>query len=649
MGICSWNLSPFADEKMSNSRGFNSAVTGTHKLVLRSHGPQGGLGTRRKVIFRLSVLAAAFLTLSFAPNQTNPTLPQTTPRFKIGVDLVPVDVTVLDRKGNPVLDLGRSDFTVFEDGVEQDIVHFSLETFPTGQHETVASETGRSAPVDALQHPGFRRFLIVLGRGGHETFRPIEKLSDFVRGSLGPADEVAVIAYNRATDFTTDHGKIADFLDRFQELNPYVERIMSLHYSGLASFFGTRRFPPSLQPRIDRLFEEVSEGTHEVATGEGVDDSADRGAAENLMTALREAMPVKIADAQREFEGPGGTDRWDGSGPNPYGLPRQNNGGPSPENRSFEEYVRHRLETDQDLLNIFAGIEYLRYLEGEKHLVYFSSSGLFLPKADNRETIGRIAADARVRIDTFKTEGLFLKLSGQRQNRFAQGSFRRDYAIRSLQQVSRETGGTACIHRSIKDALKLVGRATSRVYLLGYVPKNSNPDGSFRKIEVKVDRKDVRVLARGGYFARPRLQPYDRERMIIYARVTAAAEHPGDIDDFPFSVSIANLRREKESVHFELALKTADTPALQGDERGKSPQKLVAGLFFLARNGELLDTRWKDITLQRSTARIEEAASTGLTVRWGVEMPRKTGHGYLKVVVYDPSSDRVGSRVVKLR
>lgn len=602
-------------------------------------------------MLKIPVIAAAVLSLSLAPPQQVPDQsPQTAPRFKVGVDLVPVDVTVLDRHGNPVLDLGRSDFTVFEDGLKQDIVHFSLETFPTGpDHETVAPETGQPAPADALQHPGFRRFLIVLGRGGHETFRPIEKLADFVRRSLGPADEVAVIAYNRATDFTTDHEKIADFLDRFQEVNPYVERIMTLHYSGLASFFGTRRFPPSLQPRIDRLFDEVSESTHEVATGKGVADTADPGSSENLMTALREAMPVKIADARREFEGPEGNDHWDGAGPNPYGLPREQRGGPSPEDSSFEEYVRHRLETDQDLLNIFAGIEYLRYLEGEKHLIYFSSAGLFLPKADNRETIGRIAADARVRIDTFKTEGLFLKLSDQRRNRFAQGSFTRDYAIRSLQQVSRETGGTTCIHRSIRDALQLVGRATSRVYLLGYVPKNSNLDGGFRRIEVKVDRKDVRVLARGGYFAKPRLQPYDRERMIVYARVTAAAEHPGDIDDFPFSVSIANLQREKESTHFDLALKIAGKAALQDSRSGTRSQKLIAGLFFLARNGELLDTRWKDITLQRPTMRQGEGASAGLTVRWRAEMPRKPGRGYLKVVLYDPLSDRVGSRVVKLR
>ncbi len=595
------------------------------------------------------VIAVATLSLSLAPQKTAQDQPQPIPRFRVGVDVVPFDVSVLDGKGNPVLDLQPSDFTIFEDGVEQEIVHFSLEEFATGSDKPTALPTAAERPpMEGLRRPAFRRFLIVLGRGEHETFQPIAKLADFVRDSLGPADEVAVIAYNRATDFTTDHARIAEFLDRFQELNTYVDRITALRFSGLASVFGSRRFPPSLQPKIDELFDKVSEELHQVSSAQGTREGADPEVRENLMAAMRGAMPARLADAHREFEGPNAGQRWDGSGPAPYGMPSEKLDPAGAEDDSFEENVRHRLEIDQDLLNIFAGIEYLRYLEGEKHLIYFSSAGLFLPKPDNRESLAQVAADARVRIDTFKTEGVFLKLSDSRRNRFAQGSFTGDYAIRSLQEVARETGGTSCIHRNVDDALELVGKATSRVYLLGYVSKNPNLDGRFREIKVKVDRQDLRVLARSGYYARPRLQPYDRDRMIIYARVTAAAEHPGNIDDLPFAVSISDLHRREDSLQFDISFEFSPGPAPANQPNDDDSHKFVVGLFLLDRKGELVETRWRDITLRLSKERGAEATPAGLVVGWPVEVARKIESGYLKVVLYDPASDRVGSRVERI-
>jgi hypothetical protein len=43
-------------------------------------------------------------------------------------------------------------------------------------------------------------------------------------------------------------------------------------------------------------------------------------------------------------------------------------------------------------------------------------------------------------------------------------------------------------------------------YLLAYTPKRP-PDGSFRRIEVRLDRKDAEVRVRKGYFAVKRRRP----------------------------------------------------------------------------------------------------------------------------------------------
>src|SRR5215831_18962438 len=47
--------------------------------------------------------------------------------IKVDTDLVPMDVTVTDSKGRLVRNLAKSDFKLFEDGVERPIASFNIE------------------------------------------------------------------------------------------------------------------------------------------------------------------------------------------------------------------------------------------------------------------------------------------------------------------------------------------------------------------------------------------------------------------------------------------------------------------------------------------------------------------------------------------
>lgn len=95
--------------------------------------------------------------------------------------------------------------------------------------------------------------------------------------------------------------------------------------------------------------------------------------------------------------------------------------------------------------------------------------------------------------------------------------------VDSLFRLYNETGGRAIINTN--DHKLQVGRIigdASAYYLLGYAPTRDMADGRFHKIQVKVKRRGVRVLARQGYWA-----PSAKE---MTPDVALAAAEPGLVE-----------------------------------------------------------------------------------------------------------------------
>jgi VWFA-related protein len=76
-----------------------------------------------------------------------------------------------------------------------------------------------------------------------------------------------------------------------------------------------------------------------------------------------------------------------------------------------------------------------------------------------------------------------------------------------LQRMAATTGGQAFFPASVKELDRIyegIQREIVARYSLGYVSSDSRMDGSWRKVEVKLKRKDlknVRLRTRAGYFA----------------------------------------------------------------------------------------------------------------------------------------------------
>lgn len=154
-----------------------------------------------------------------ATQQDPPPASQQPPVFRAGTNQVRVDVTVLDRKGQPLTNLTKEDFEVREDGVPQ-----AIDTIKLVEATGEAPENDTSLPIRSPQHAAVEaarddiRVFVIFWDEYHigqmaPAIRAREALGNFVQFAFGPTDLVAVtdqLTPSDAIRFTRDRRALAD-------------------------------------------------------------------------------------------------------------------------------------------------------------------------------------------------------------------------------------------------------------------------------------------------------------------------------------------------------------------------------------------------------------------------------------------------------
>jgi VWFA-related protein len=76
--------------------------------------------------------------------------------------------------------------------------------------------------------------------------------------------------------------------------------------------------------------------------------------------------------------------------------------------------------------------------------------------------------------------------------------------VGAAKRLSDETGGrviSVSSEKKLSEAFDQISEELRSQYTLGYYPTNTTHDGKFRKIKVDTENKDLKVLARKGYYA----------------------------------------------------------------------------------------------------------------------------------------------------
>ena len=174
---------------------------------------------------RAAVVAGVVASLALA--QSQPQVPP--PKFRSGVDVVLLDVTVLDRERRPVRGLRSSDFTILEEGRPQPIVSFEELDSPEPDGSLVPwmREVAPDVRTNAAED---RRIILLVLDDANISFRHTQDVRNIGRqivDQLGPADQVAVI-------FTGNNGKSQEFTnDRAvlrKAVDGYVDTSMPRDY-----------------------------------------------------------------------------------------------------------------------------------------------------------------------------------------------------------------------------------------------------------------------------------------------------------------------------------------------------------------------------------------------------------------------------------
>jgi VWFA-related protein len=176
--------------------------------------------------------------------------------IRSGVVLVPVDVRVVDKRGNPVTDLTISDFEVYEDGVRQQIAHFLTQSFAPASDDRRATAPRTQDASDAFLDAATprRTFLLLLGRGRlNYPAKGLDGLIDFVKNRVQPTDYVSVVAYLRASEPSPDHTALVRFLERYRERHEDIEGRIKADFARTMPFGS----PPTLSPGTRSAIEEV--------------------------------------------------------------------------------------------------------------------------------------------------------------------------------------------------------------------------------------------------------------------------------------------------------------------------------------------------------------------------------------------------------
>jgi hypothetical protein len=313
----------------------------------------------------------------------------------------------------------------------------------------------------------------------------------------------------------------------------------------------------------------------------------------------------------------------------------------------------------EDLEKLHAAIEYLRYLEGEKHLVYLTERGMSI-RRDDADRLAAMASDARVTLSPIHTAGVDLSWEGDARPDAASVRARRPgtgmllgpswtqmWTNADLRFIARHTGGQVSIYKYASRAFDRLERGTRAHYVLGYYPLDARWDGGDRRITVKVRRPGVTVQHRRSYYAREDLVPYDRREFLTSTRIAAGGAYRQPVTDLAVSVSGSRVRNRQNPWQVQVTVVVDPATIRFAEAEGRHTASIDVAVFLGNRTQRLVGELKKRVDLRLEPESYARIRRDGVSFSATVDATAEVRH--VKAVVYDYPADRLGTAVTQLK
>jgi VWFA-related protein len=474
---------------------------------------------------------------------------QKPPTFKVESGLILVDVTVRDRYGNIVDDLRQADFTILEDGVPQEIITFALEKVPV------------TPAAISVRDPA----------GVPEV--PIMNLSEIPEAEFSKEDlqnkRLIILFFDLSSLDTETLIRSVETAQKFvsEESNGHNLMAVAIYSSTL------------------ELLQDLTN---------------DR---EVLMSVLEGINPTESGDAPEEDI--------------------------SDEESSDEVYVPDDIQfnvfnTDRRLSALETVAKMYREFPERKSLIYFSS-GMTTTGIENQSQIRStvdVSNQSNMSIYTVDSRGLVALPPGGGASRGSAGGramFSGSAVTRQMANLygSQETLGTLAFDtggEAFQDVNDLglvfnkVLEDTQSYYVLGYYSSNTKPDGKFRKVKVVVDRSDIKLVHRPGYFAMKEFTKWTQTERDRQLEEALAVDRP--FSDVPFILQADYFMSDGKNSQVPLSIQLAGD-GVQFETKGSRRE---AQFELLA---QIADPEGKVAGVARDTVRVRLPAQSAEKIQGG--------------------------------
>lgn len=549
-----------------------------------------------------------FCTLTIFPQTPEPTSTPVSDEdiVKISTNLIQVDVTVTDKKGNPITDLKSNEIEIYQNGKKQEITNFS---FVANRSQIIEKGSDEKEDITAilppkqLQQNQVRRTIALvvddLTLSFESTYQVRRALKKFVDAQMQDGDLVAIIRTGAGI------GALQQFTTDKRQLYQAIERVR-WNSSGLGNIGA---FSPLQAKPEEGALSEALKGDKEAENDEDEKD---------------------LNDDLNDF--------------------------------------RKNLFSTGTLGALNYVVRGMQQLPGRKSVMFFSD-GFEILKKDSQGFIDSsvmnslrklidTANRASVVVYTLDARGLVTTAitaaddtSGRSSQQIAEEVSNRGKLLFDTQEglifLSKETGGFAVVNNnSLSNGIEKILKDQS-YYLIGYEPDDETFDAEklkFNKLDIKIKRDGVSVRYRSGFFG---MSDEDikmpTQDLTPIERINEALTSPFAVNDIKLTLNTLFRSNEKKELFLNSFL-YINLKDLKFNDEADGNKKAAFDILAVSfgDNGIPTDSVSKTYSINLKNDDYIKLVEQGIIYTFGFPV-KKPGAYQMRVALRDHNTNKVGS------